>query len=143
MSGAPEGNPDAAPVEAPPPPPELIEQEARQVEKSAEILKELNAREAQAQQDITPIPQADQTRAREEAVEANLPIRTQANSIASGPLHDAIEQLQVAMRAHDPVGQVYGANSVQRQMPHHPLYDPEAAKPDPAPAGDSPRKGEQ
>ncbi|MEX1112855.1 MAG: hypothetical protein WED32_00140, partial [Patescibacteria group bacterium] len=67
--------------------------------------------------------------------------------IASGPLHDAIEQLQVAMRAHDPVGQVHGANSVQRQMPHHPLYDPEAAKPDAAPSdtppGDAPQEGKQ
>ena len=118
----------AAPFEAEPPPPELIEKERESAEQSAEILKELKAREVQVRQDIAPIPQADQTRAREEAVQANVPIRTQANAIQSGPLHDAIVELQQAMRVGDPTGTVTGANQVQRQMPHHPLYEPDAGK---------------
>jgi hypothetical protein len=120
---------DAAPqVESAPPPPDLIEKEKRSAEQSAEILKELQAREATAQRDIAPIPQSDQQRAKEEAVEARVPIKTEANTIDSGPLHEAIAQLQIAMRAQDPRGQVGGVNQVQRTMPHHPLYDPDAAK---------------
>lgn len=118
---------DAGPVEASPPPPDVVEREKHTAEQSAEILKGLRAREASAQQDITPIPQSDQTRAKEEAVEARVPIKTEANAIDSGPLHQAIAQLQIAMQAQDPGGQVHGVTQVQRTMPHHPLYDPKVA----------------
>ncbi|MEX2043384.1 MAG: hypothetical protein WD926_00640 [Patescibacteria group bacterium] len=130
MPGRPEAAAEAAPMEAEPPPPDLVEKEKHTAEQSAEILKELQAREATVREDIAPIPQSDQQRAKEEAVEARVPIRTEANSIDSGPLHEAIAQLQVAMRAQDPRGQVGGVNQVQKQMPHHPLYDPNAAQDD-------------
>jgi hypothetical protein len=127
----PERGMDAAPqVEAAPPPPEAVEREKNSAEQSAEILKELQAKEATAKRDIAPIPQADQERAREEAVEARVPIRTEANALSSGPLHDAIADLQQAMRVADPVGQVGGVNEVQQRMPHHPLYDPQTSQPD-------------
>lgn len=131
MPGRPDaGMESAAPVEAEPPPPDLVEKEKHTAEKSAEILKELQAKESTAREDIAPIPQSDQQRAKEEAVEARVPMRTSANAIDSGPLHQAIAQLQVAMRAQDPRDQVGGVNQVQRTMPHHPLYDPNVARPD-------------
>jgi hypothetical protein len=120
---------EAGPVaEAPPPPPEVQAEEEKSTEKQAEILQELKAREQAAQADIKPIPQADQERAEEKSVEATVPIRTEGNAVSSAPLHAAIADLQVAMRAHDVTGQVTGANHVQKTMPHHPLYDPDAAK---------------
>ena len=129
MPGMPDrGMEAAAPVEAAPPPPDAVEREKHTAEQSAEILKELEAKEATAQRDIAPIPQADQERAKEEAVEASVPIRTEANALSSGPLHDAIADLQQAMRIADPTGQVDSANAVQRRMPHHPLYRPEDDK---------------
>lgn len=121
----PEGAPEqAAAVETPPPPPEVFAKEEQNVEKQAEILKELQAKESQAKQDIRPIPQADQERAQEKSVEATVPIRTEGNAVSSAPLHQAVANLQVAMRAHDATGQVAGVTAVQRTMPHHPLYSP-------------------
>jgi hypothetical protein len=117
---------DAAPVaEAPPePPPEVAAEEEKSPEKQAEILRELKSREATAQRDIKPIPQADQERAEERPVEATVPIHTEGNAVSAAPLHAAIADLQSAMRAHDAPGQVTGVNQVQRSMPSHPLYDP-------------------
>ncbi len=117
--------PEAAPVvETPPPPPEVEAAEEKTPEKHAEILKGLQAKEAAAQRDVRPIPQADQERAEEKPVEATVPIKTEGNAISAAPLHEAIADLQQAMRAHDPTGQVSGVNDVQRNMPNHPLYDP-------------------
>lgn len=144
MPGRPEaGIEAAAPVEAEPPPPDLVEKEKHTAEKSAEILKELQAKEATAREDIAPIPQSDQQRAKEEAVEARVPMRTSANAIDSGPLHQAIAQLQVAMRAQDPRDQLGGVNQVQRTMPHHPLYDPNATGQDRKQISDQPGPGGQ
>lgn len=112
-------------AEAPPePPPEVQAEEEKSVEKQAEILRELKAKEAAAQQDIRPIPQADQERAEERPVEATVPIQTEGNAVNAAPLHAAIADLQTAMRAHDAPGQVEGVNEVQRTMPNHPLYQP-------------------
>lgn len=120
--GGPE-RPEAAPApEAPPPPPEVEKAEEQAPEKHAEILKGLQAREAAARRDIRPIPQADQERAEEKPVEATVPIRTEGNAISAAPLHEAISDLQQAMRAHDPGGTVSGVNHVQENMPQHPLY---------------------
>lgn len=123
---------EAPTVEAPPPPPEVAAEEEKSGERQAEILKELKAREAAAQADIRPIPQADQELASEAPVEATVPIRTEGNAVSSAPLHAAIADLQVAMRAHDATGQVAGANHVQKNLPHHPLYQP------PAPSNQTP-----
>lgn len=120
--GGPE-RPEAAPApEAPPPPPEVAQEEEKSPEKHAEILKGLQAKEAAAQRDIKPIPQSDQERAEEKAVEATVPIRTEGNAISAAPLHEAISDLQKAMRVHNPVGEIEGVNTVQRNMPQHPLY---------------------
>lgn len=124
--GGPE-RPEAAPAsEAPPPPPEVEAAEKQNPEKHAEILKGLQAKEAAAQRDIKPIPQSDQERAEEKAVEASVSIRTEGNSISAAPLHEAISELQKAMRVHDAVSEVEGVNHVQRTMPQHPLYSPKA-----------------
>ncbi len=121
-------------AEAPPePPPEITAEEEKSPEKQAEILRELKAREATARRDIAPIPQADQERAEERAVEATVPIRTEGNAVSAAPLHAAIADLQNAMRAHDAPGQVTGVNVVQRNMPNHPLYAPEQTQPEQTP----------
>lgn len=122
--GGPGGErPEAAPApEAPPPAPEITAEEEKSPEKHAEILKGLQAREAAAQRDVRPIPQADQERAQEKPVEATVPIKTEGNAISAAPLHEAISDLQEAMRAHDPGGTVSGVNTVQENMPQHPLY---------------------
>lgn len=129
LPGAERGE-SAPTVEAPPePPPEVTAEEEKSPEKQAEILRELKAREATAQRDIAPIPQADQERAEERPVEATVPIRTEGNAVSAAPLHAAIAELQTAMRAHDAPGQVAGVNQVQRTMPNHPLYQPDQAGP--------------
>lgn len=128
-------------VEAPPePPPEVTAEEEKSPEKQAEILRELKAREATAQRDVAPIPQADQERAEERAVEATVPIRTEGNAVSAAPLHAAIADLQNAMRAHDAPGQVAGVNVVQRTMPNHPLYAPAQTDDQPAPGPQSPQE---
>ena len=123
MPGMPE-RPEAAPVvETPPPPPEVFEQEKANEEKSAEILQELQAKEQAVQQQVTPIPQADQERAIEEAVEAEVSLRTRGNAISSDELYQSIRHLRDAMRVHDAGGQVHGVNEVQRRIPGHPLSE--------------------
>lgn len=131
MPPTPEFGGDAAPAaEAPPeaPPEEPVEKNR---ERQAEIIEKLQAKESQAKQHIKPIPQADQQRAKEEPVEASVPIRTEANAVSSAPLHQAIAQLQQAMRVHDPKGQVYGVNVVQQQIPGHPMSQVDDNPPQP------------
>lgn len=128
MGGRPE-SPEAgpAPAETPPPPPEAMEKEAEKAKEYAERLEQLRAKESAAQADIKPIPQADdvQERAEEKPVEATVPIKVEANALASDVLHQAIADLQAKQRAHDAGGQVDGVNAVQSQLPNHPLYTKE------------------
>lgn len=112
-------------VEAPPPPPDVPEDNPEQKEKrQAEILQELRAIESKQQSKAQlPQPQHDQDRAVEAAVEAEIPIETEGNAVRSAPLHQAIAQLQQAMKAHDPDDQVIGVNQVHQNMPNHPLWN--------------------
>lgn len=120
--GAPEGPVDAAPqVESPPDIPEEAPEKNR--EKQAEIIDQLKAREASVQGQATPIPQHDQERAVEAPVKAEVSIRTEGNAVRADELHAALEELKIAMSAHDPVGQVGGVNEVHKKMPGHPLNE--------------------
>lgn len=122
--GAGEAAPDTAPqMEAPPDVPE--EAPERNQEKQAEILKGLQDREATAQQQAPQIPQSDQPRAAVEPVEVKVPIVTDDNAVSAAPLHEALADLAEQMGAKNAPGQVEGANRVQRNMPGHPLYQPD------------------
>lgn len=124
MPGAGESAPDAAPqIESPPDVPE--EAPERNQEKQAEILKGLQEREATAQQQIPQIPAGDQQRAAVEPVEVKVPIVTDDNAVSAAPLHEALADLAAQMGAKNAPGQVDGANRVQRNMPGHPLYNPD------------------
>lgn len=116
-----------APPEAPP-----EESPEKNQEQQTEIIEKLRARESKLQTQVAaPTPQPEQERAVEAPVTAELTVETEANSVRSAKLHDALEEIRVAQRQHNPEGTVHGVTDVQRQLPHHPLYDPPAdAAPD-------------
>lgn len=125
--GRPErGEAGAAFEAAPEPPPETPPEDQPEYneKKQAEIVEKLKATESQVQQHTPHIPAGDQERAVEGPVEASIPAAPiKNNAVDSSEYYQALETLQKAMKAHDPVGQVEGINQVQRSNPDHPLSD--------------------
>lgn len=123
--GRPERGESAAAFESPPEaPPETPPEDQPEYneKKQAEIVERLRASESQAKQHTPHIPQVDQERAVEKAVEAAIPASPiKNNAVDSGEYYQALTALQQAMKVHDPVGQVEGINRVQQSDPNHPL----------------------